>query len=314
MPAVGVVLPTHKELMDSEPGRLPKWLPTQDLLDLAATWGPKDSPWTYEMLHAVFSEQYNSTSISPTFLLGGDPRAKVIERKKEYIVTADDFYMMYRGTMVHQALELAARPNSIAEVKFFADVNGTEVRAIPDLITDGIWDYKVTDNPPLYYPYKSHRRQVEANRFIVNNALKWEKHGEPYEVPFDVRRAEFEHLTLVYLGPKGPKPMTIEKKQPFTTPKGRVTEKNQPYVASDEEVLEWLEPLIEMFNIALDAFPKWPKGLEKMSIPDTSGSKRVFPFGGAPEWRCQGKPFCNLPTCTAKRYPAGLMWDPEGTA
>jgi hypothetical protein len=67
-------------------------------------------------------------------------------------------------------------------------------------------------------------------------------------------------------------------------------------------------PLVEMFNLALDAFPKWPKGLETMGIPDTSGKKIVYPFGGGQEWRCPGRPYCVLPNCTASRYPHALMW------
>lgn len=317
MPLAGVILPTHAELASAEPGRYPKWLPVPELLDEAQTWGPKESPWPYELLVQAFPLEddgttYQSTSISPTFLLNACPRSAIIERNMDYIGLADDFWARVRGSLVHNSLELKARPNSVAEVKFFAEVGGVEVRAIPDLITlddGGLWDYKFSDNPPMYYPYKSNRRQVELNRYIVNHATNWTYHGDPIDLPFNPREFRFHHLTLNYLGPKGPKPMTIEKKQPFITPKGRKTEKNQPYVSTDAEVEEWLEPLLEIFEIATDAFPKWPKGLEKMHILDTDGKSKIYPFGGGADWRCPGKPICNLPACTAKRYPDGLMWE-----
>lgn len=323
MPLVGVILPTHDELAAHEPGRWPKWLPPEELLELSKTWGPKDSPYNYELLDAAIGDIYESDSISPTYLLNACPRSAIIQRKMPYIALADSFFAMVRGSMVHQTLEQHARPGSLAEVKFHATVEGTEVRAIPDLITPevggvyGLWDWKVSDNPPMYYPYKSNRRQVELNRYITNRAEKWLHkvegcHGancwEPFDIPVNPRTLEFAHLTLMYLGPKGPKPMTIEKKQPFVTPKGKEIMKNQPYVATDSEVEEWLLPLLDIFKIAEEAFPEWPEGLERMSIRDTSGGK-VFPFGGGPTWRCPGAPICNLPACAAKRYPDGLYWD-----
>lgn len=316
MPLAGVILPTHEELSESEPGRYPKWLPPEDLLELATTWGPKDSPWNYELLHAAIGELYESTSISPTFLLGGCARSKIIERKEPYIALADDFYAMVRGSMIHQTLEHSARPGSIAEVKFITHVGDIEVRAIPDLVEPtGIWDWKISDNPPAFYPYKGHKRQVEMNRYVLNHAENWEKGwGDEKHVPdlaFDPRTAEFQHLTLMYLGPKWPKPMTIEKKQEFINPKGKTVEKKLPYVATDEEVEEWMLPLIDIYKLALDAYPHWPKGLENMGVKDTSGSKKIFPFGGGPGWGCSGKPICNLPNCAAKRYPNGLMWNSE---
>jgi hypothetical protein len=310
MPLAGVVLPTHKEMMNSEPGRYPRWLPPELLLEEAETWGPKDSAWSYEMLKMVFDDIHNSTSVSPTYLLGGCARSKIIERNEDYIVMADDFYVMMKGSLVHNSLELKHRPGSIAEVKFFTTIGGEEFRAIPDLVTPtAVYDYKYTDNPPAYYPYKSNRRQVELNRYVLSNAEKWTYKGEPVDLPFDVRTAEYETLTLVYLGPKWPKQMTIEKKQEFTSVKGVKSMKNQPYVAPDEEVESWLLPLVEIFQIAADAYPKWPKGLEKMYTLDTDGKSKVYPFGGHAGWSCPGKPICNLPNCTAKRWPHGLMWE-----
>lgn len=312
MPLAGVILPTHQELSESEPGRFPQWLPPDELLEEAKHWSPKESPWNYELLNAMLEGLQERDYISSTFLVSGCGRGHVLERKEPYIALAEDFYAAFRGTQIHLWLEEAARPGSVAEARFFTTINGTEVSCSPDLITaQGIWDYKTTENPPMYYPWKNHKRQVQLNRYIINHAEKWTKENIPFTMPFNPRTTEFEHLTLVYIGPKGPKPMVLEKKQPFINPKGKEIMKNQPFVAPDNEVEEWLMPLLDMYLLALDSYPVWPKGLEDMWIPDTSGNAKVYPFGGAPGWRCPGPPLCHLPGCLGKRYPDGLMW-PKG--
>lgn len=298
---VGFFNPSHDEAQATMSGRYPDWLTVDDTLGLALTKGPKWSPWSFELIQAVVNEQQERDYISTTALLGC-ARGTVLERREKYVESLDRFYASLRGTMVHRALESAARPGSLAEWRFYAEVDGQAISCSPDLITpdDGtLWDYKVTENPPSFgYMWKSHKLQLQFNRFIVNNATSWTNpEGEPADVPVNPRSLRFRNLAIVYLGPKAPKVIVAEKKVEVTSPNGRKVKKPVGDVWSDETVLAELRPRMHAMVEALESYPVWPTGLEEKAG-----------FEGPADWRCPGSPLCNLPNCLAKRYPDGLIW------
>jgi hypothetical protein len=318
MPLVAVIDPSHDERKLDQPGRLPNTIPLDELLARAYAGGPTWSPWPYELIAAALTEHQERDYFSTTLLTSACPRSSVIERKEDYIMSLDALYASVKGTLIHRTMEYAARPNSLAEARFFTTLyvpkyGDLQVSCSPDLVTGEpeatIWDWKNTENPPQYeYPWRTHTLQLQYNRYIVNHAEKWELGGgpqpEPFlmELPFDPRALPVKHLVVVYLGPKGPKPLEIRSMQPWVTPKGTETKKKQPYVWTDEQVLEGEqkdEPgmlvRLRAMAAALEAYPEWPKGLEKV-------------WGGDMGWQCKGAPICNLPSCLARSWPNGLVW------
>jgi hypothetical protein len=306
MPLVGLVDPSHSERRRDKPGRLPTWIPVEELLAESLRQGTKWSSWTYEMIQAALTEhQERGDRISTTTLVAACPRGTVLERKADYIGDLDSMYASLRGTMIHRTLEYEARPGSVAEGRFFTTLYGgkgvgdLEVSGSPDLVTGPpeatLYDFKTTDSPPTYdYPWAEHAEQVQLNRFIVNNAAKWEL-GEGQVLPWNPRELVIKHLVLVYLGPKWPKPLEVTVSVPWTTPSGATKKVKQPNIWTDERVREEFEPKLHWMARALNEYPVFPKGAELL-------------WGGEADWRCPGKPLCQLPNCVAKRFPNGLIW------
>ena len=294
MPMVGVILPTHKERKSDSPGRLPKWDTMANILADAQVATPKWSPWNFELINGIYqAHQERGSRLSVTTLVGGCMRGTILERKEDYVGSLDQSYAAFRGTSMHGALEQQARPGSLAEWRFYAVIDGIEISGSPDLITyDTVWDWKTTENPPAYsYMYDSHKLQLQYNRFLFNNAKKWDAPPgqDPNAPALDPYNTVIKHLAIVYLGPKGPKVIEAEKKGP--------TRYNVPDVWTDVEVLDSLRPRIEAWDMAWNSYPNWPAGLEN------------FPgWAGPADWRCPGPPICNLPNCLAKRYPDTLTW------
>lgn len=315
MPIVGAIAPDHDERKAAKAGRLPVWRPLDEILEQSLRATPKWSPWSYELLAAAIDEQEErGDNISTTALTSPCPRSVVLERKEPYVVSMDDLWRAFRGTMVHYVLEDTARPDSIAEVRFFAPIVGDElISCKPDLVTaDGtMWDYKNTAEVPRYdYPYAGHQEQLNFNRWIVNNAIKWEKDDEPYNLPFDVRTLEFEHLAIMYMDIDGPKPLEcIKTIQVPTGPGARNPTKSKrvPDVWDDEKVMwGWksydgqdIPGIVDRYKamrVALDMYPEWPEGIEEI-------------WGGPKGWGCPGFPYCPLKgKCIASRYPNALIW------
>lgn len=309
MPLIGLVDPSHNERAQDEPGRLPTWMPVEEVLHHARTGDPKWSPWPYELIRAAVNEHQERDYISSTMLTGGCGRGKVLERKADYVGDVDSMYASLMGTLVHRTLEHSARSNSVAEYRFFTDFELADGREVvvscsPDAVIyegeTGIWDWKKTDNPPTFgYPWKSHDRQVQYNRYIVNHAKTWhDADGVETTLPFSPWELVFKHLVLVYLGPKGPKVIEVMKTQEVPSPKtGKPVKRKMPYIWPDAEVEADLMPRLEAMVLALDSYPEWPEGLETMAG-----------FEGPAGWACPGRPWCSLPNCLAKRYPEGLSW------
>lgn len=299
MPLVGFIDPSHAEKNSDMPGRKPVWLPIDDILGMSLAEGPKWSPWSHEMIRAVVQQVQNRDYISTTALLGCG-RGTVIERREDFVEDIDRFYAALRGTLVHQALEAAVREGGLAEWRFHATVDGQPISCSPDLLTDDtVWDYKMTENPPAFGDmWRSHKLQLNFNRFIVNNAETWQDpDGEYTDIPVNPREMRFRHLAIVYLGPKAPKVIVAEKKVNSQSPNGRQVKKTLSDVWSDEAVLKELRPRLHAMVRALESYPEWPTGLE-----DEPG------FEGPAGWTCPGYPYCKLPMCLAKRYPNGLVW------
>lgn len=313
MPLIGLVDPTHNERSKSGSGRYPAWLTLQEVLDQSAVAAPKWSPWNNELIQAVVGgHQERGARLSVTALTGGCMRGNIIERKEDYIGSLDSMYAAFRGTMVHMVLESFARPGSLAEWRFYTEVDGQEISGSPDLITyDTVWDWKTTENPPAYsYMWDDHKLQLNFNRFCFNNATKWDAPDgqDPGNIPLDPHNTRIGHLAIVYLGPKGPKVIETETsiQVPNRTRPG-MHKKNIPEVWSDEQVLAELRPRMQAWESAWNTYPNWPVGLE-----DYPG------WAGPPDWKCPGVPLCYLPGCMAKRWEAtpdanghrgGLTWE-----
>jgi hypothetical protein len=303
MPLIGIVLPEHKEKASAMPGRYPKWITLEKALETAEIASPKWSSWTYELIRAMSEEhQERGSRLSVTALVGGCMRGTMVERKMDYIADLDNFYPALRGQLLHHVLETYNRPGSLAEWRFYTNINGVEISGSPDLVTyDTIWDYKMTENPPPFdYMWKSHKLQLQFNRYIFNHATKWDAPAgqDPLKIPLDPHNTKIRHLVIVYLGPKGPKTLEAVRSVEVKTRGGGVRKVREPDVWSDDQVLAEMAPRIEAWNMAWESFPDWPEGLEN------------YPgWAGPPTFRCSGPPLCYLPNCMAQRYPDGLVWE-----
>lgn len=299
MPLIGVVDPSHRGIRQRKAGKLPEWFTLDELMENAALAGPKWSPWQYELINAALGEhQERGDRISTTLLTSSCPRGQVIERKEDYIGDLDSMYASLRGVLLHAMLERYARPGSIAEVRFYTTVDGIEFSGSPDLLTeDAVYDYKMTENPPTFgYPYTSHKEQVMLNAFLARHAERWEDvDGGVPSLPFDPREFPVGKAVVVYIGPKWPKPIVVERNEEWVTPKGVLKEGKRPYIWTDQEVLEVFRPRLHMMQLALEVYPAWPVGAEEV-------------WGGeANSWECPGPPLCHLPMCLAKRKI--LTWE-----
>lgn len=295
MPMVGVVDPSYTERRRDEPGRNPNWYPLQEVRERALDGGPGWSPWVPELVEAALGNHQERDYISTTALLTKCPRSLVLERKEAYIGVLDSMYASLRGTLIHAMLESSARTPSMVECRFFADIDGTTVSGSPDLVTEHeIYDYKMTENPPQWSdPWPDHRLQGQYNRWLVNHCDRWE--GD--ENGLDPHNLDIRHLVVVYLGPKGPKPIEVRIAKEVTFANGNTGTRKKPDIWSDDQVMDHLMPRLQALRCALDVYPDWPEGVESL-------------WGGPEGWACPGKPWCPLPDCLAKRYPAGLVWDP----
>lgn len=315
MPLIGVVDPSYVVTKNDDYTYRPTWYTIDEVLQHSAEANPKWSPYTYELLMGFLAEYQERDYISTTMVSGGCPRGAVLERKEDHIATIDSFYPAFMGTMIHAILEKYARPNSMAEYRFHAEVDGVPFSCSPDLITpEGrMWDYKRTENLPAYGDmWDSHSRQLQFNRFVVNNATRVTRNGEEVtEFPFDYRTMKFTELSIVYLGPKKPKIITDEIRIPYRRKDGEWAQNKRriPRILEDEQILGTkeegtkfdrvdysLRKRVHAMQTALDSYPKWPSGLENYWI-------------GPAGWECPGPPHCYFPNCLAKRYPNGLMWE-----
>jgi len=119
--------------------------------------------------------------------------------------------------------------------------------------------------------------------------------NEPFDMPFNPRTWECEHLFIVYLGPKEPKTIEVVKSVDHRTPNNKVVKRKKPYIMPDDQLEETiLMPRLEAMVRALDTYPEWPAGVEDV-------------WGGAAGWDCPGPPLCYLPNCLAKRR-GSLVW------
>jgi hypothetical protein len=303
VPLIGIVDPSHAGIKNRRAGKLPPWYTLDEVLEKSAAAGPKWSPWPTELIAAAIGEhQERGDRLSTSLLTGGCPRGSVLERKVDWVGDLDTMYASLRGTLLHKVFEDYARPGSVAEVRFYTTVDDIEFSCSPDLLTpDTLIDWKMTENPPTFgYPYRSHTEQVMFNAYVARHAERWEKaDGSEVVLPFDPRIETVKAVVVVYVGPKGPKPIVYEKAEKFITPADVEKERKRPYVWSDKEVLAELRPRLHTMAEALEFFPAWNSPYE-------------MTWGGGPRWTCPGPPLCHLPNCLAKRDPAFYTWKKEG--
>jgi hypothetical protein len=322
VPLVGVVDPSHRiaERDRGMPGVLPPWVSLEESLEHVrrdAKW----APWTYELLAAMYAEyQERGERITSSALVSACPRAEIVKRKTSYVDDLKSLYVPFRGTMVHRTMEYHSDPDAIAEARFYTTIDGIEVSCSPDLLRrDILFDYKVTEVPPMYqYPYVHHKEQVEFNAYVARHAEKWDLPKGIESLPFDPRQSPVTSVAVVYLGPKFVKVLVVEKKEEVFTKTGKFKKVQVPFVWPDPLVLKVFRPRIHIFQNALDAYPDWPAPWtdvsdvdKKTGLPRTYTAEEVW--GGEQGWECPGPPICNLPDCLARRKPHRLMWPKEGT-
>jgi hypothetical protein len=322
MPLVGIVDPSHKtaERDKGMPGVLPPWVSTDEALERVYA-DPKWAPWTFELLSAMFAEkQERGERITSSALVSACPRAEIIARRADYVDELRSLYIPFRGTMVHRTMEYHVDPASIAEARFYTTIDGIEVSCSPDLLRqDILFDYKVTEVPPMYqYPYVHHKEQVEFNAFVARHAEKWDLPAGVTSLPFDPRQHPVTKVAVVYLGPKFVKVLLVEKKEEVFTKAGKFKKVQVPFVWPDALVLKVFRPRIHLFKNALEAYPEWPEPWTDVEDVDKkTGKARVYTaeevWGGEEGYECPGPPICNLPDCLARRKPQRLLWPKEGT-
>jgi len=296
MPLIGVLDPSHstQSTKNDKMGVLPPWVTLDEALEHASN--PKWSPWTYELMRAMFAEvQERGDHISVSALVAHCPRAEVIKRKENYVADLKDLYIPFRGTMVHRTLEYAASNDAIAEARFYTKLDSVEFSCSPDLLTrTTLYDYKVTETPPAYnYPYVHHKEQVQFNAYVVRHMTESEPDLDV--LPFDPREHPATEVAVVYMGPKFVKTLMVEKKEEVFV-NGKFKQATVPYVWPDKLVEKELRPRLFLLKEALDIYPDWPAGAEEL-------------WGGEPSYHCPGPPLCRLPDCVAKRYPNRLTWE-----
>lgn len=293
---VGIADPSHTGLKNRRGGKLPMWYSLEDLAAEATEASPKWSPWPWELMAAALGEhQERGDRISTTLLTSACPRGAVLERKVDYVGDLSNMYASLRGTLLHKVLEGYARPGSIEEARFYTEVDGVEFSGSPDLLTPTtVWDWKMTENPPSFgYPYRKHTEQVLVNAYVVRHYTDIE-YDKP--MPFDPHETPPTKAVVMYIGPKEPKPIQVERKETWVTPAGVEREGKRAYVWSDAEALEYIRPRLSLMRRALKAYPKWVPGAEEV-------------WGGKPGYTCPGPPLCHLPNCLAKRDPDLFVWD-----
>jgi hypothetical protein len=338
MPLVGLVDPSNYERAHDRPGRMPRWLTLEDALMEAQNPNPKWAPWTYEMIRAVLGEfQERGDRISTTTLTAACIRSEIIKRRMDYIDTVDSLYTPLRGTMVHRTLERYGRLGAIAEHGFRVTVDGIPLSCSPDLLTtDTVFDYKVPIDisgvPSFGSPYRHQTEQLMVNAFVCRHAEKWWRWDESgkiddVELPFDPREHPAKHAVIVYIGPKVPKVIEVERSVEFITAAGKKKKGKRPLIWDDKESLAFIRPRLHLVKQALDVFPKWPDPWVDVETEKEYTFEGVFGVapqpqwlidaylentGMDPRWMCPGWPLCKLPHCLARQYPNRLTWEQPG--
>jgi hypothetical protein len=309
--------PSNYERKHDKAGRMPNWFTLEEVQLYSQNPNPKWSAWTFEMVMAALGEhQERGDRISTTTLTSACPRAEVLKRKVDYIGALDEMYAPLRGTMVHRTLERYHRPGGIPEGWFMTLVDGIEISCSPDLLTtDAVFDYKVpTDvtGVPMWDPFRHQTEQLMVNAFIARHMTAWKVLVDGVKVdngplPFDPRVETADKAVIVYLGPKGPKTIMVQRSVEVMTSSGKTMKRKRPLIWDDDEALTFLRPRLHVMRNALDAFPDWP---EPWVDPDT-GKEWLAEhlWGGPASWDCPGWPVCRIPGCLAKRWPYSMTWD-----
>lgn len=237
-------------------------VPVEQVLD-AARNGEVRGPWTYELLSALLATvQDRGDRISTTTLTTKCDRSEYIKRTEPYTEKAANLWASFRGTMFHGQLEHHAHPDSIAEARYYVELEGLgTLSGSPDLVdpTKGVlYDYKFTKEVPRFdYAWDTHVQQVQVNRWLVDHATEVEWRGQLHDLTDPKVRKQFvppfwDSLVVVYMDDKGPKPITVTRSEEVIgTTTGKPKRIRVPDIWPDEQVEEFI---YERFSAWKDAF------------------------------------------------------------
>lgn len=250
-----------------------------EALEYALTRPPASKfPYTYEELKIIFSQQEDEKrgeSISASALKSECDRNLVLTRKEGYSASIESMFRAFHGTLLHGQLERAAPVGSVAEVRYWARIDGEPVSCKPDLLdvrAGKLFDYKTKEEVPVFdYPYKGDALQLQINRFIITHAERVED-GDVTVLLTDENRgewvpAEWSELVVVYVDPRRFKPITVTKSVQVPKKSGEGTKSSRvPYIMEDDEVYDFIRTRREQisggFEDYPEALPPIPEGWE----------------------------------------------------
>lgn len=203
--------------------------------------------FTYEVAASIIAQvQDREDRISTTTLTTKCIRSEVLKRKEPYTETLMKQWAAFRGTLYHGQLEAFEKPSSIAEARYWMNLDGLgPFSGSPDLVdpVHGVlYDYKTNkENPRWSYPWADHVEQVNINRWIVDHAEKVEYQGDMLSMadPDILRRfrpKEWHSLVLVYMDDKGPKVLTCTRSEEVLCKNGNKRKARVPDIWSDDRV------------------------------------------------------------------------------
>ena len=245
MPLVGVQLTTEGPVYTPEEA-------------LAAARKGDLGEFTYELVAAMLDtqlgaehEHHREERLSTTALTSKCFRSTYLERTEDFVELLPRMWASFRGTMFHGRLEQYEGPNSVAEVRYHAELPelGT-FSGSPDLVDIErglLYDYKFCKEVPRFdRVWPDHIEQLNINRWLVDHAHTAEYKGTEHDLTdVAVRKqfvpADWQGLICVYMDDRGPKPLTAFESIDVPKVGGVGTKKQRvPAIWSDEVATEFI--------------------------------------------------------------------------
>lgn len=216
------------------------------------------APFPYPIAASMLEDpQRPDEGLSVTQLLSGCVRCKVLQACEDYTEDIEDLWHRWRGTQFHGVLERNAPPDTISEVRFYADMpyNLGVVHGQPDLIWPShqtIVDLKTTKRIPQWGPWPNHAEQLNLYRWLITHAKRWDG-----ELPIDLGFLDIRRLVVWYADGEGCKPLECTTGKQVATKAGAKNPYKtvrEPNIWSDEEVEAFLVGRYEDLSNALDLY------------------------------------------------------------